>query len=193
MRSAEFDKEQVLRNAIALFASKGFANTSMQDLKKATGLHPGSIYCAFENKQGLLVSALEQYRKDRSVEFQQLFQQAQSVKAGLKAYLDKTIQDVTSVDNHCACLSQKAMSEMSQLNEAVEQVISQNIAAWQAGFVQILQTAIDNGEISSKRNASQRASYLVMGLSGIRVFAQSNNDVKVLNELAEQLLEDVCR
>lgn len=193
MRSAEFDREQVLRSAIQLFASKGFANTSMQDLKKATGLHPGSIYCAFENKQGLLLRALEQYNKDRSEEFQHLFQQAESIKAGLKAYLDKTIQDVTSAENHCACLSLKAMSEMSQVNPVVEEVISQNIAAWQAWFVKVLQSAMDNGEIVSSRSAEQRASYLVMGISGIRVFAQSNNNNSTLNELAEQLLEDVCR
>jgi len=46
MRNAEFDKEQVLRSAMNAFMKKGYANTSMQDLKKATGLHPGSIYCA---------------------------------------------------------------------------------------------------------------------------------------------------
>ncbi|MBU5692584.1 TetR/AcrR family transcriptional regulator, partial [Vibrio cholerae] len=27
------------------FMSKGFNKTSMQDLKRVTGLHPGSIYC----------------------------------------------------------------------------------------------------------------------------------------------------
>ena len=32
MRSAEFDKEQVLRSAIAAFVSKGYNKTSMQDL-----------------------------------------------------------------------------------------------------------------------------------------------------------------
>ena len=50
MRSAEFDREQVLRAAIQAFLLKGYAKTSMQDLKRSTGLHPGSIYCAFESK-----------------------------------------------------------------------------------------------------------------------------------------------
>lgn len=55
MRSAEFDREEVLRSAMEVFISKGYAKTSMQDLKSATGLHPGSIYCAFTNKRGLLL------------------------------------------------------------------------------------------------------------------------------------------
>ena len=43
MRNAEFNKETVLRAAMVAFMAKGYAKTSMQDLKAATGLHPGSI------------------------------------------------------------------------------------------------------------------------------------------------------
>ncbi len=57
MRSAEFDREHVLRSAMAAFIAKGYSKTSMQDLKKATGLHPGSIYCAFDNKRGTSVGS----------------------------------------------------------------------------------------------------------------------------------------
>lgn len=34
MRSAEFDRDQVLLSAMDVFITKGYSNTSMQDLKK---------------------------------------------------------------------------------------------------------------------------------------------------------------
>ena len=73
MRQAEFDREQVLRSALKAFLNKGYGKTSMQDLTKATGLHPGSIYCAFGNKRGLLVAAVEQYKADRDAQFAATF------------------------------------------------------------------------------------------------------------------------
>ncbi len=41
MRNAEFDREKVLRSAMNAFMAKGYSKTSMQDLTRATGLHPG--------------------------------------------------------------------------------------------------------------------------------------------------------
>lgn len=51
MRTAEFDKEFVLRQAMAMFMLHGYAKTSMQKLTQATHLHPGSLYGAFGNKK----------------------------------------------------------------------------------------------------------------------------------------------
>lgn len=193
MRSAEFDKEEVLRAAIGVFATKGYSQTSMQDLKKATGLHPGSIYCAFENKQGLLLSALEQYSIDRKAEFNALFDSSPNIQAGLKAYLDKTIEEVTSHGHQCACLSQKALSELGQVNEVVNRQLVQNMDGWREGFTQVFAKAIDAGELINERTPQQRAHYFVMGIYGIRTFAQTPTEVSVLQDMAEQLLEDVCR
>ena len=57
MRSAEYDRDAVLRNAMEAFRAKGYAKTTMQELVAATGLHPGSLYAAFGNTRGLLRAA----------------------------------------------------------------------------------------------------------------------------------------
>ena len=71
-----------------LFMDKGNSKTSMPDLKKATGLHPGSIYCAFENKHGLLLAAIAQYKADRNVEFSHFFSTDEPVLTQFKSYLN---------------------------------------------------------------------------------------------------------
>lgn len=65
MRTAEFDRQKVLEAAMEVFCQKGYANTTMQDLKEATGLHPGSLYCAFSNKRGILLAALQAFIDSR--------------------------------------------------------------------------------------------------------------------------------
>lgn len=193
MRSAEFDRAAVLRAAINAFASKGYNKTSMQDLKRATGLHPGSIYCAFESKQGLLIAALEQYRDDRTAEFAHFFSDNDTVLCGLKRYLDHTLNSCTLSGSAKVCFSQQALSEMSEQAPDVEVVINKNLSDWQAGFIDVFSKALAAGEIDASRTPTQRAQSLIMGIYGLRTYAHTHPSAEVLTELADQLLADVCR
>lgn len=193
MRSAEFDREQVLRAAIAAFVSKGYNKTSMQDLKKATGLHPGSIYCAFENKQGLLIAALEQYNLDRTGEFVQYFEGNKTVLVGLKKYLENTVNNCAYDGPQKVCFSQQALSELTHQAPEVEAVIAKNLNDWRDGFIGIFEQAKAAGEIDDSRTPIQRTQSLIMGIYGLRTYAHTHSSHEVLNELALQLFEDVCR
>ncbi|GLX79231.1 TetR family transcriptional regulator [Thalassotalea insulae] len=195
MRNAEFDREKVLRGAIKAFITKGYTKTSMQDLKSATGLHPGSIYCAFENKQGLMLAAIEQYDKDKTVEFKQLFAGKERLLDGILAYLQRTVAEVTSTESGChkACLSQKALSELCDNEPEIEEALKQSMKNWQNGFLNIFQQAQANGELNDNRPPEQRVQSLVMGIFGLRTYAQTQSDPELLASLAKQLFEDVCR
>ncbi len=193
MRNAEFDREKVLRSAMNAFMNKGFANTSMQDLKKATGLHPGSIYCAFENKRGLLLAALEQYRLDRKTEFEGFFSASQQTTDNLKSYLDNVILECISCDNTQACLLTKALNEAAEQDVEVQQVISNNLAMLQQAFTEKFEQAKKEKGISAEKDSEHLARYFLMGIYGLRTFAQTHPEPRVLKQLAEQLYQDVLR
>ena len=141
MRNAEFDKEKVLRSAMNAFMNKGYANTSMQDLKKATGLHPGSIYCAFENKRGLLLEALEQYRLDRKAEFDKFFSATERTIDNLKSYLDNVVDECVSCDNTQACLLTKALNETAEQDVEIQKIISNNLSMLQQALAEKFEQA----------------------------------------------------
>lgn len=60
-RPREFDEDQVLDSVLALFWSRGFEATSVQDLVDATGLNRASLYNAFGDKEALYRKVLERY------------------------------------------------------------------------------------------------------------------------------------
>jgi len=192
MRNAEFDRGKVLRSAMTAFMDKGYGKTSMQDLTKATGLHPGSIYCAFDNKRGLLLAALEQYKTDRSAEFQRFFSGKRPVLVELKAYLDNTVQECISGEAAKACLLTKALNEMAQQDDEVQKTITDNLASWQQGLADVFAQAQANGELSAKRDSQHLARFLAMGIYGLRTFAHSHPKGETLQELADQLYLDIC-
>ena len=193
MRNAEFDREKVLRAAMKAFMHKGYAKTSMQDLKKATGLHPGSIYCAFENKRGLLLAALEQYRLDRKTEFEQFFANSKLAMLNLKSYLDNIVVECISCDSAQACLLTKALNEIAEQDSEIQQVISDNLSVLQQALAEKFEQAKAEKSINADKDCDHLARYFLMGIYGLRTFAHTHPEAKVLEQLAEQLYHDVSQ
>ena len=188
MRSAEFDRDRVLRSAMDVFITKGYSNTSMQDLKHATGLHPGSIYCAFKNKRGLLLAALEHYRNQRYTQFVTLFSQSPSVIEAITAYLDQVV-DECEREQIKDCLLQKSLSELAQQDVDLADVISHMLKQWQQALAEQLLLAQQHNEISHERDSQQLAQFLVMGIYGIRTFSHTHPEAGVLRRLAQDLID----
>ncbi|KJF86120.1 TetR family transcriptional regulator [Photobacterium phosphoreum] len=187
MRSAEFDRDQVLLSAMDVFITKGYSNTSMQDLKKATGLHPGSIYCAFNNKRGLLLAALEHYRDQRYAQFVTLFSQSSSVISAIESYLEHVV-DECEREQIKDCLLQKALSELAQQDVEVADVISQMLKQWQQTLAEQLALAQQRHEINDQRDSQQLAQFLVMGIYGLRTFSHTRPEPGVIRRLAADLM-----
>lgn len=57
-RPRNFDQETVLDHAAGLFASSGYAGTSIDDIVTTAGLNRGSLYATFGSKRGLFRAAM---------------------------------------------------------------------------------------------------------------------------------------
>jgi TetR/AcrR family transcriptional regulator, copper-responsive repressor len=62
-RLRHFNRDEVLEKAMPLFWKRGFADTGLQDIEKATGVNKSGLYAEFKNKEDLFLSALRHYGK----------------------------------------------------------------------------------------------------------------------------------
>src|ERR1700678_3912785 len=60
-RPKNFSREEVLEKAMPVFWKHGFADTSLQDLERATGVNKSGLYTEFRNKEDLFVACLRHY------------------------------------------------------------------------------------------------------------------------------------
>src|SRR5688500_7897155 len=58
-QQAERTRKRILDAAIRLFAKRGYVSTSMSDLAEAVKMTPGVLYWHFDDKEALLLAALE--------------------------------------------------------------------------------------------------------------------------------------
>jgi len=60
-RPKKFNREEVLDKTIPIFWKHGLAETTVQDLERATGVNKSGLYAEFENKEDLFVASLSRY------------------------------------------------------------------------------------------------------------------------------------
>ncbi|MCE0495703.1 TetR/AcrR family transcriptional regulator [Vibrio salinus] len=192
MRLAKYDREQVLCSALSLFVTKGFNKTSMQDIKKATGLHPGSIYCAFKNKQGLLLAAIEHYVNERDQQFSDIFDSQPTIIKGLKSYFSMIVNECENATIK-DCLLQKLMNELTQDDNEMKNIINDALNSWKSKLLSKLREAQAKGEISAESDCDFLAEYLVMGIYGLREFSHTKPQKGLLAKIADQLLQSTIQ
>ena len=60
-RPKSFSREGVLEKAMPVFWKHGFADTSLQDLERATGVNKSGLYSEFRDKEDLFLACLRHY------------------------------------------------------------------------------------------------------------------------------------
>jgi len=186
MREAAFDRELVLHQAMQAFQNKGFASTSMQDLKTVTGLHPGSLYCAFGNKRGLLLAAVDHYVEQRNHAMQVLFDGVEAL-TGIRRYLDKVVNDCACCDASSACLVAKTLNELGEHDVEIQSRLSGIVATLEARFEATLIQAQTQGQLAPSAQPEQLARFLMLGIYGLRTYAHTHPGKMVLQSLADRL------
>lgn len=188
MRTAEYDRDDVLRQAMAVFAQKGYAATSMQDLVAATGLHPGSLYCAFQNKRGILLAALARYSDDQAERHARLLSQAETPIDSLRRLLLATADDCAQSDARSSCLVTKTLQELAKQDAEVQEVLCRMNTRLEARLTKLLSAAQQAGQLDADTPPEALARLLTVGLYGLRTYAQIRPGKEALIDVAERIL-----
>ncbi|MFC8043280.1 TetR/AcrR family transcriptional regulator [Nocardia sp. NPDC057353] len=75
-RPRRFDESELLDAATELFWSRGFDDTSVEDVSRATGIGNGSIYAAYGSKRGLFLAAYGRYCERRAAIIREVMESA---------------------------------------------------------------------------------------------------------------------
>jgi AcrR family transcriptional regulator len=129
--------DRILVSAAKLFATLGFANTSMPAIAKQSGITPGAIYRHFESKAELLM-AVVQYALQTLPTSVQLLEPAELDAADLPQFgasyttpQYKLIRQLSLEIHAAASRARDVRAILSKVDEQSAQVISRSISAAQ--------------------------------------------------------------
>lgn len=131
--------DRILISAAHLFATHGFAHTSMPAIAKRSGITPGAIYRHFESKAQLLVEVVR-YALATLPTSIRVLEPAQLDASDLPEFAAsyttpeyKLIRQLSLEIHAAGSRARDAMDLLSQVNEEAARVISGSIAAAQKG------------------------------------------------------------
>src|SRR6202000_3505878 len=74
-RPRAYEPDVALGKALDLFRKDGFAGTSLEDLRAATGMNRPSLYGAFGDKRELYIKSYQRYRADARAALIEIFRE----------------------------------------------------------------------------------------------------------------------
>ena len=122
-RPKNFTREGVLEKALPVFWKHGFANTSLQELEKATGVNKSGLYSEFADKGDLYLESLRHYLRKRQQE--ELLTAKPLGWKNIERFLKL---GPSSLEGQKGCFSVDSMNQFAALPPAAQEIVSKGRA-----------------------------------------------------------------
>lgn len=119
-RAKGFKREEVLDEATKLFWKKGYADTSLSDLEKATGVNKSGLYSEFKDKDDLYQECLKHYRDNNPI------QDILKAEPLGWANLERMLKINLTCTGNKGCLMALTARELAIVPTKVKQILEQN-------------------------------------------------------------------
>jgi AcrR family transcriptional regulator len=181
-RSKEFDREEAVKRAMAVFWEQGYEATSTDDLLRAMKIGRQSMYDTFGNKHRLYLEALQRYQTDGQINLFERFRASTSPVADLQEFL-LAIANGSPAERMRGCLAVNAATEFGRVDPEVAMLIDAGTMHCEAVFARVVQEAKKKGEVSPGVDEQAAARFIHSTIRGLRVSARAGASREALREI----------
>ena len=175
-RPASFDREQVLERATATFWEHGYCATSISQLVEATQLKPGSLYAAFDSKQGLFLAALDYYAEQSLKRLRGVLDQAGDPIQGIHSFFAQLAGAGSDGRLSRGCLLVNTVLEVGRHDAAVHARVKAHLSEIEGVLQAALEKAQELELLASDKSPGALARFLMTTIWGLRVLGGVDAD-----------------
>lgn len=180
-RVKEFDEAEVLDQALELFRSRGFNQTSFADLTSELGVSRQSLYDTYGNKETLYHTALARYR-DRTLDaVRRKLEDPAPVRQVFQSLFDRIIDGQCENGAH-GCLMVNTMIEVSRQDPDAKALALEHAREMERIFSARISLAQRQGEIGRDKDPAALARYFYHSMLGLAVAARAFAEKDSLKE-----------
>lgn len=181
-RPREFDADDALERATRLFWTKGFEQTSLDELCAATGLGRSSLYAAFGDKRSLYLQALSRYEERSVARIAKAFE-GRTLRQGFQAFLAALIDDIVAGPGRSGCFIGNCAAELARLDRTAAARVRASLERIEAAFREVLAK-----ELAPGAGVDALARFLTAAIQGLRLVGKSNPDRATLEDIGAVML-----
>ena len=175
-RPREFELDDAVRKAMAVFWDRGYHDASLPDLLEGMDLSRGSFYKAFVDKRGVYLRALDVYIEDAIRKVGEILHSNPSPKAAIKEAFSRQVEESSGNEGLRGCFIVLSAVEMLPGDEDVSTRISRLFRRLQDLYAAAVIRAQALGEIDPEVDERTLARFLVCQIQGMRVLGKAGAD-----------------
>ena len=190
-RPREFDRTEVLDQAIQVFWQRGYEATSIQDLVEHMGIHRGSLYCAFGDKHGLFLAALDRYEEVfHSKILSRLADgcRQREARQAIRQVFEEVVRSCAGDGGRRGCLMTNSAVELATRDGDTATRVRANLSRLEDALFAAVQQAQVDGQLSNRHEARALARFLLNSLQGLRVMGMATRKRELLDDVARVTL-----
>jgi AcrR family transcriptional regulator len=161
----ETRKQEILAAATAVFAQKGFAGASMDDIVQASGISKGGLYWHFKSKDDLIAAILSQFFNQEMAALDALLQTEGTAPQKLQQLGQQIIADVSQM-SELLTISLEFYA-LAARSESVRLELQRYFQQYGNTLATLIQAGIDERAFDPAVSAQQAALNLVAQFEGL--------------------------
>ncbi|MCG8369677.1 MAG: TetR/AcrR family transcriptional regulator [Proteobacteria bacterium] len=190
-RARSFDPTAALTQVVDLFASRGYSETSMEDIVQTTGVSRYGLYGTFGSKRELFEQALEQYAEGMGKRsFLRLLEPGASLDH-IRTIFEERVADMCCVEENKGCLFIHTAMELAPQDEELRGVLHRFMKRMSKAFAIGLDSAKGRGEVAGDVDVDAAGEMLTSTMFGLAVLGRTGFPQKTLDGIVEHTLESL--
>ena len=160
-KSRDQSTRRIKTAALKLIASKGYSNTSLEEIANSAGFTKGAVYYHFKSKKRLILEILDDIeRRSLDLLLQELALKEQSAKDKLFHFVNFQANWAAQYPDDIGALIMMSI-HFRHLDEQIHQKISDSYAKLTHLLTQIVAQGVEDGELSSEINIENTVTSLI--------------------------------
>jgi len=188
VRTRTFDPTAALSQVVDLFSSKGYSETSVEDIVHATGVSRYGLYGTFGSKRELFEQALERYADGMGKQsFLRLLEPGASL-AHIRSIFEERVADMCRSEDNKGCLFVHTAMELAPQDEELRGVLQRFMKRMSKAFSIGLDSAKGRGEIRADVDVDAAGELLTSTMFGLVVLGRTGFAHETLDGIVESTL-----
>ena len=190
-RARTFDPGTALSQIVDLFASKGYSDTSMEDIVETTGVSRYGLYGTFGNKRELFEQALEKYAEGMGKQsYLRLLEPGASLNH-IREIFRERVADMCCEEENKGCLFVHTAMQMAPQDEDLRGVLIRFMKRMAKAFAIGLDSAKGRGEIDEDVDVDAAGLLLTNTMFGLAVLGRTGFPKEALDGIADSALNSL--
>ncbi|MGI9225027.1 MAG: TetR/AcrR family transcriptional regulator [Woeseiaceae bacterium] len=188
VRSRTFDPASALSKAVELFSSRGYSETSMEDIVRATGVSRYGLYGTFGNKRDLFEQALDKYADRMGKQAFLRLLEPQACFDDIRKIFEERVADMCAMDERKGCLFVHTAMELAPQDDELRDVLLKFMQRMSKLFAVGLESAKEKGEVKADLDVRAAGQMLTGTMFGLAVLGRTGFSKEALDGIVASTL-----